>query len=64
MAGEREVKCGQVAAQLSLSESATKSSLHRLPTLPGTVREEIAHTVADPGELDTEIGYLIALLST
>ncbi len=28
------------------------------------VREEIAHTVADPGEIDTEIGYLIALLST
>ena len=65
VAGEREVRCGQVAAQSGLSESATKSAVHRLrQRYRELVREEIAHTVADPAEIDTEIRYLIALLST
>jgi hypothetical protein len=63
LAGEREVRCGQVAAQFGLSESATKSAVHRLrQRYRERVREEIAHTVADPAEIDTEIRYLIALL--
>lgn len=65
VAGDREVRCGQVSGELGLSESATKSAVHRLrQRYRELVREEIAHTVADPAEIDSEIAYLIALLST
>jgi RNA polymerase sigma-70 factor (ECF subfamily) len=65
VAGDREVRCGRVSAQLGLSESATKSAVHRLrQRYRELVRAEIARTVADPTEIDSEIGYLIALLST
>ncbi len=64
VAGDREVSCGQVAAHLGLSESGTKSAVHRLrQRYRELVREEIAHTVANPAEIDLEIGYLMALLS-
>ncbi len=64
VAGDREVTCGEVASSLGLSESAAKSAVHRLrQRYRELVREEIAHTVADPAEIDSEIRYLKTLLS-
>lgn len=64
VAGESDVCCGEAATQLGLTESAVKSALHRLrQRYRELVREEIAHTVADPAEIDTEIRYLITVMS-
>ncbi len=63
-AGDREVTCGEVAAELGMSESAVKSAVHRLrERYRELVRQEIAHTVADPAEIDSEIRHLKTLLS-
>jgi len=63
VAGDRSVSCGQVAAQMGLTESAVKAMLHRLrQRYRALVREEIAQTVADPGEIDAEIRHLIAVI--
>ena len=64
VAGDSEVTCSGVASELGLSESAVKSAVHRLrQRYRELVRDEIAHTVADPAEIDAEIRYLIALMS-
>jgi RNA polymerase sigma-70 factor (ECF subfamily) len=64
VAGDSDVSCGEVAVQLGLTESAVKSSLHRLrERYRELVREEIAHTVADPTEIEAEIRYLITVMS-
>ena len=64
VAGESDVSCGEAAATLGLSLSAVKSVVHRLrQRYRELVREEIAHTVDDPAEIDTEIRYLIAVIS-
>ena len=53
----------EVAVRLGLSESAVKSAIWRLRQRHGDLlREEIAHTVATPAEVDEEIRYLIAVL--
>jgi RNA polymerase sigma-70 factor (ECF subfamily) len=52
-----------VAARLSLSTGAVAVGVHRLRQRFGhLVREEIAHTVASPAELDEEMRYLIDLM--
>jgi RNA polymerase sigma-70 factor (ECF subfamily) len=64
VAGDSEVTCGEVASELRLSESAVKSAVHRLrERYRAFVREEIAHTVADPTEIEAEIRYLIMVMS-
>ena len=64
VAGESDVTCGEAASELGLSESAVRSALHRLrERYRALVREEIAHTVADPAEIEAEIRYLITVLS-
>ncbi|HRY50592.1 MAG TPA: sigma-70 family RNA polymerase sigma factor [Candidatus Paceibacterota bacterium] len=51
VSGESEVSCGEAAAQLGQTESAVKSAVHRLrQRYRELVREEIAYTVADPGQ--------------
>jgi RNA polymerase sigma-70 factor (ECF subfamily) len=51
----------EVAKELSLSESAVKSAVHRLRVRFGTLlREEVAETVDDPARLDDEIRELFA----
>ena len=63
VAGESEQSCGEVAIRMGLTESAAKSMLHRLrQRYRALVREEIAQTVADPGEIDAEIQHLIAVI--
>jgi RNA polymerase sigma factor (sigma-70 family) len=64
VAGDQEITCGEVAAEVGLSESAVKSAVHRLRLrYRELVREEIARTVGDPTEIDTEIHYLIELMN-
>lgn len=64
VAGESDVSCSEAAVQLGLSEGAVKSAVHRLrQRYRELVREEIAHTVADPAEIDEEIRYLITVMS-
>ena len=49
---------------MGLTERAAKSLLHRLrQRYRALVREEIAQTVAEPGEVDAEIRHLISVLS-
>ena len=53
----------EVAAQLGITESAMKSAVFRLrQRYRELVRTEIAHTVADPAEIDEEIRHLIAVI--
>ena len=55
----------QAATELGLTENATKVSLHRMRRRFGQLlRSEIAHTVASPAEVDDEIRYLFAIIST
>lgn len=63
VAGENELACADVAAEMGLSESATKAALHRLrERYREILRDEIARTVASPAEIEGEIRYLIAVL--
>jgi RNA polymerase sigma-70 factor (ECF subfamily) len=51
------------ATQLEVSEGTFKSDVHRLKQRYGALlREEIAHTVANPEEIDDELRHLIAVL--
>ena len=64
MAGDHEVSCGEAASELGLTESAVKAAVYRLrQRYRALVREEIAHTVADPTEIEAEIQYLITVVS-
>ena len=64
VAGESDISCGEAATQLGLTESAVKSALHRLrQRYRELVREEVAHTVDDPAEIDAELRHLIGVVS-
>ena len=53
----------QVAAELEMSESAVKVTLHRMRRRFGELlRREVARTVNDPDEVDKEIRYLFDVL--
>jgi RNA polymerase sigma factor (sigma-70 family) len=53
----------EAAAQLGLPEGTFKSDVHRFRRRYGELlREEIAHTVASPGEIDDELRHLITVL--
>jgi len=55
----------QVAAQIGLPEGTLKSEVHRLKKRYGELlRQEIAHTVTTPEEIDAELRYLIAVLGS
>ncbi|MFZ1932718.1 MAG: sigma factor [Thermoguttaceae bacterium] len=52
-----------VAADLEMSEGAVKTAVHRLRRrYRQLLRDEIAQTVAGPGEIDEEIEYLLSCL--
>ncbi len=54
----------EIGARLGLSESAVKSAVHRLRQRYGELlREEIAKTVSDPGEVEAEIRLLLAVFA-
>jgi RNA polymerase sigma-70 factor (ECF subfamily) len=53
----------EVAGQTGLTDSAVKSAIHRLRQRhQELVREEIARTVGDPAEVDSEIRYLLEVI--
>ncbi len=53
----------EAAARLGVPEGTLKSDVHRLKRRYGELlREEIAHTVAAPEEIDDELRYLVAVL--
>src|SRR5207249_4917874 len=52
------------AARLGLSESAIKVAIHRLrKRFREVIRAEIAQTVSDPAEVDSELRYLVEVLA-
>jgi RNA polymerase sigma-70 factor (ECF subfamily) len=54
----------EVAVRLGISETAVYSAVHRLRQHYGELlREEIAHTVASPEEIDEELRHLARVLS-
>lgn len=64
LAGKSERSFQQAAAELGMTVPALKSAVHRLRArYRELVREEVAHTVADPAELKEEVRHLIAVLS-
>jgi RNA polymerase sigma factor (sigma-70 family) len=53
------------AAEANLSSGALKSAIHRLrQRYYELVREEVAHTLADPADLKEELRYLLSLFSS
>jgi RNA polymerase sigma-70 factor (ECF subfamily) len=64
LATDKQAPSGaEIAAKLGLSESAAYSAVHRLRQRYGELlREEIAHTVASPEDVDEELQYLVRVL--
>jgi len=53
----------QIADELGMTENAIKQALHRLrERYRQVLREEIAHTVMAPGDIEDELRHLIAVL--
>jgi RNA polymerase sigma factor (sigma-70 family) len=64
VAGESDATWGEAAAELGLTEGAMKAAVHRLrERYRVLLRDEIAHTVADPTEIEAEVRYLITVMS-
>jgi RNA polymerase sigma-70 factor (ECF subfamily) len=58
------VSYAKLGIELGMSEAAIKSAVHRLRRRHREIlREEIAHTVTRPEDVDEEIRYLISLMS-
>jgi RNA polymerase sigma-70 factor (ECF subfamily) len=54
----------ELAGRLKVSEGALRVAVHRLrQRYRERLREEIAHTVADPGEVEEELRYLFRVLA-
>jgi len=52
-----------IAAQFGMTENAVTQAFHRFrQRYQSLLREEIAHTVATPGDVDDELSHLIAVL--
>jgi RNA polymerase sigma factor (sigma-70 family) len=53
----------EIATQLAMTENAVKQAFHRLrQRYRVLLREEIAHTVAQPGDVEGELRHLVAVL--
>jgi len=53
----------EIGAQLGMTENAVKQAFHRFrQRYRVLLREEIAHTVAQPGEVEDELRHLISVL--
>lgn len=58
------VSFAAIGARLGLTEGAARAAMHRLRTrYRERLRREVAQTVAEPGEVDEELRYLIAVVS-
>jgi RNA polymerase sigma-70 factor (ECF subfamily) len=64
-AEEQAPRYAEAAGKLGLPENTVKSLVHRLRRrYRALLRSEIAHTVAEPGEIDEEIRYLLRVLAS
>jgi DNA-directed RNA polymerase specialized sigma24 family protein len=55
----------EIAQELKMTENAVTQAFYRLrQRYRQLVREEIAHTVAVPGDVDDELRHFIAVLQT
>jgi hypothetical protein len=53
----------EIASELGMTENAVKQAFHRLrQRYRVLLREEIAHTVAQPGDVEEELRYLVSVL--
>jgi len=60
---ERSVSYTVVAQELGMSVSAIKSAVSRLrERYSELVREEVAHTVSSPAEIDAEVRHLLSVI--
>jgi len=65
LAEETGLSYSQLGAQLGMKEDAVKQAVHRMRRRYRELfREEIAQTVAGPGEVEDELKHLFAVLST
>ena len=65
LAEETGLSYAELGAQLGMKEDAVKQAVHRMRRRYRELfREEIAQTVAGPGEVEDELKYLFAVLST
>lgn len=63
IAGTGEESYAQVAAELGMSREAVKKAVQRMRhRYYELFREEVAHTVADPAEVEEELRYLCAVV--
>jgi len=63
LTGESRQAYGELAAQLQTSEDAVKMAVYRMRKRCGELlREEIAHTVSDPADIDGELRRLATVL--
>jgi RNA polymerase sigma-70 factor (ECF subfamily) len=61
---ENEMTYAQVARLFGVAEGTIKSDVHRLKRrYRELLREEIAHTVATPEDIDAELRYLLTVVS-
>jgi RNA polymerase sigma-70 factor (ECF subfamily) len=61
---EHSVAFAEIGARLGLTEGAARGAMHRLRTrYRERLRREVAQTVAEPGEVDEELRYLISVVS-
>jgi len=52
-----------IAAELDMTENAVKQAFHRFrQRYRVLLREEVAHTVAQPGDVEDELRYLVSVL--
>jgi len=59
----RQVSQAQIASEIEMSENAVKQAYHRFRhRYRDLLREEIAQTVAAPGDVDDELRHLVAVL--
>jgi RNA polymerase sigma factor (sigma-70 family) len=64
LVGERGRRTqAEIATDLSMTENAVKQAFHRLrQRYRVLLREEIAHTVAQPGDVEDELRHLVSVL--
>lgn len=63
LTGESKSSQAAVATELGMTENALKQALHRFRRrYQLSLREEIAHTVAVPGDIEDELRHLVAVL--
>jgi RNA polymerase sigma-70 factor (ECF subfamily) len=63
-AARGEIAYPEVAAALGMSESTARVAVHRLrKRFREVFREEIAHTVSSPDEIEEEVRYLMTVLA-